>query len=433
MVNLPYRRIWGESAFLLVCSIASNASLFLGGILVMRRYGDAPSLSDHYFLVLSILVFGTLLANQGVPLAATRLISSAAAGPGSGGPSDMVSSTLALAVLYALAASAAVLAFLALFPVGQWTGGEVLALGACILCYGPAKWIAGVLQGLGRIRLAGLYETLLDGGRLAALAAALRCGNGVEAVLPGWALAGGAHLLLGAALLAAALSARGIRPSLRSGIRREHASLALSLFLPFAGLFAITQFLVVAVASTGQPGDASRLAIAMQVASLLLMASFPLGAVLLPHLSRAAAREGGHEAVMAATRPIFLGAGASLIAAAVLIAALADPLIRLLYTPAAAGAAPVARVLCLVYLVESFKHFLDPALVVRGRWKELAALEALRVVLVLLAGHWAVERWGIPGAAACLGLAVAIAAAGKWTLWRPGASMAAAGGVRADG
>jgi O-antigen/teichoic acid export membrane protein len=432
MADLPYRRIWGESAFVLACIGASNAALFLGSTLVIRRFQGMAAETDRYFLAASLLAVGALLSSQGVPLAALKLLA-AARGRNRGTEESplLMASSLRLVLLYSSIASFSLWAFLSLAPVHRWTDGESLGLSLCVLLHAPAKWVAAVLQGLGRIRLGALYDVLLDAGRLAALGAALGAGGGVEAVIGGWVVAGALHLAGGVILLASVLPRMGIAAgsplfalrAAREGVPEASparlAALSLSLFLPFAGLFAITQLITLLLGAAGAPGDASRWALGMQVASILLVLASPLGTVLLPHLSLAAASGAGRHDVFAGAAPLLLRAGLALTGAAALLIAFADPLIRFLFSPAAAPAAPVCRALCVLYLVESFKHLLDPPLVAQGRWKALAWVEASRVGMVIAGAWWAVAHWSIAGAVAGLGAAVALSAAGRLYLLHP--------------
>jgi O-antigen/teichoic acid export membrane protein len=197
------------------------------------------------------------------------------------------------------------------------------------------------------------------------------------------------------------------------------ARLALSLFLPFAGLFVLNHGLTLFLAERGAPGDAGRWTISLQLLSLLPLLAGPMGTVLLPHFSRGAA--GGEESLRADAGPILARLGAILCAAAVALLIAAGPLAAFLFGDAAAAAVGTVRILIAFYLIEALKFALDPLLIALNLWGTLARLEAARLALALPAGYWAVGKWSLTGAAAVLASAIAVSAAGKWALYRTAA------------
>lgn len=415
--SLPYRRIAGDGAFALLFSALANLCLLGSSLLAVRAF-TAPGDSDHFFLLNGVLTLGALLANLGIPSAAAKLL----AGRSGADPWGILKATLGLTGLSILPALAAVCAYSAASGRAALER-DAVPLCLCLLAFAPGKWAAGVLQGLGRLRPAAAFEAAYEAMRFAVVLWAFLAGRDTSAVAWGWAGVSALHFVIGAALLRSALLPRNPDAVPGALAWRPLISLSLSLFLPFAGLFALTQGLTLLLVERGAPGDATRWAVGLQIASALTLLAAPLGTVLLPHLSRAAA-EGRPEDMARAARPILLRTAALLVAAAAGLMLAADPLLAFLFAAAASPGAAVVRWLALLYAMEAFKHALDPLLIAQSRWKDLARLEMARMAAAALLGWWAVERWSLAGAVAALGLAVAVSAAGKWALYRQGGAVA---------
>lgn len=380
--------------------------------MLVTRFLGGPERADHYFYLVSVLVFAGLLSNQGIPMAATKRLAETP----EENRSRLLGVTFRLTSLYTASSLVALAAFALLARGRHDLRADLPALGLCVLFLGPAKWISGALQGLGRLRAAGAYESALEMLRLAALGAALSRGGDAGLVFKGWALAGALHLGLGVFLLRA--TARDFSPwsVARAEGAGDVALLAFSLFLPFIGLFIISNFFTILLAEFGAPGEASQWSLGLQLSSALVLVSAPLGASLLPHLSRGAARDGTAR-LFEAARPILLRAAAALIAAALLLILFAEPIMRLLFTSGFSGASHRTRLLCLFFLPEAGKFFLDPVLITLGGWKSLAKIEAVRLILVIALGPFAVRHASLDGALLVFGAAVLVSAVGKAGLY----------------
>lgn len=422
---MAVRDMWRDSAFTLACSLAANVCLVASSLMIVRRFGGNPGESDRFFFLNSILVLGVLLANMGVPAAATVLL---AAGEGrvsrGGGGRAAVASTFRLMVA-AAAVSLAVLWVYAEFVSGRTSFRQDFpALALCMLLFAPCKWISGVLQGLGRLRSAAAFESSLEVLRFAILAAVLLADGGPGHIVRGWAWAGGLHLLLGLFLLRGAVGTlpRDSDPAPPVSYRARHAVLAVSLFLPFAGLFGLTHGLTLLLAERGAVGDAGRWMVGLQIASVLPLLAGPLGTVLLPFFARKASAAGPGPSLVAAAGPILIRSGLLLLGATAALMAGAGPLLQLLFAPASSPGVGAVRVLGLLFLLESLKFALDPLFVAAGLWKPLAGLEAARLVLALALGSWLVARWSLDGALTALAAAMVLSAAGKAFLFREAAA-----------
>lgn len=392
-------------------------------LVVANRFGTGDEL-DAFLIAFALAIFLTSTFRSAFFSAFVPRFLEAGARSGPGGASDLLRRVLgvhlvllvalALALVVCAPSLAAVIA--GAFPPAkrELTRQLIVALAPFVVLDGTAGVYTATLNARGRFVTAALVATIPPVVTLGAVAS-LSGRFGV------YTLVGGA--VGGAALEAAASAALVMREGVRvmpAAARPGPAGMeVLKAFAILAGggaLMSANTVVDQAMAATAGGGSVASLGFGAKIpAAVLGLAGLALGTTMLPHYGAFAAGRRYRE-MGAALRRHAVRVGAAGVAAAVFLALVSRPLVRLLFEHGSFGPADTARVATIQSLYAlQIPGFLVGIVAARflnalGRDRWIFAVSASNFVLNF-AGDWVLLRYfGVPGIALSTSLFYCVAA-----------------------